>query len=167
MLAGEARRGGLTMELPEAVADVRVRQARLPGRPIILIDPGHGGRDPGATGVSGSTLEKDLALVMATELADLLEERGRVRVALTREKDPGRHGQNVRAGRVNAELLKEIIPDPSSCIVYACGPAITKWDRLLAKEKNETPQPRFMESALELLQQIGVSDDRIKRESYG
>lgn len=87
VLAGEARRGGLTMDLPEAVADVRVRQARLPGRPIVLIDPGHGGRDPGATGVSGSTLEKDVALVMATELADLLEERGRVRVALTREKD--------------------------------------------------------------------------------
>jgi N-acetylmuramoyl-L-alanine amidase len=86
-LAGEARQGGLTMDLPEAVADVRVRQARLPGRPIVLIDPGHGGRDPGATGVSGSTLEKDLTLAMAKELADLLEQRGRVRVALTREKD--------------------------------------------------------------------------------
>jgi N-acetylmuramoyl-L-alanine amidase len=52
-LAGEARQGGLTMDLPEAVSGVRVRQARLPGRPIVLIDPGHGGRDPGATGVSG------------------------------------------------------------------------------------------------------------------
>ena len=86
-LAGEARRGVVTMELPEAVGDVRVRQARLPGRPIVLIDPGHGGRDPGATGVSGSTLEKDLTLAMAGELADLLEQRGRVRVALTRETD--------------------------------------------------------------------------------
>jgi N-acetylmuramoyl-L-alanine amidase len=86
-LAGEARQGGLTMDLPEAVRGVRVRQARLPGRPIVLIDPGHGGRDPGATGVSGSTLEKDLTLAMAKELADLLEQRGRVRVALTREAD--------------------------------------------------------------------------------
>ena len=86
-LAGEARLGGLTLDLPEAVAEVRVRQARLPGRPIVLIDPGHGGRDPGATGVSGSSLEKDLTLSMATELADLLEQRGRVRVALTRESD--------------------------------------------------------------------------------
>ena len=86
-LAGEARRGGLTLDLPEAIADVRVRPAKVPGRPIVLIDPGHGGRDPGATGVSGSTLEKDLTLAMADELADLLEERGRVRVALTRDKD--------------------------------------------------------------------------------
>ena len=86
-LAGEARRGELTLELPEAVADVRVRQAKLPGRPIVLIDPGHGGRDPGASGVSGLSAEKVLTLAMAEELADLLEKRGRVRVALTREKD--------------------------------------------------------------------------------
>ena len=86
-LVGEARTGGLTLALPEAVKDVRVREARLPGRPIVLIDPGHGGRDPGAPGVSGSTKEKDLTLVMAKELADLLEQRGRVRVALTREND--------------------------------------------------------------------------------
>ena len=64
-----------------------MREARLPGRPIVLIDPGHGGRDPGAPGVSGASQEKDLTLAMAKELADLLEQRGRVRVALTREDD--------------------------------------------------------------------------------
>ena len=63
-LIGEARTGRLTLDLPEAVGDVRVREARLPGRPIVLIDPGHGGRDPGAPGVSGSTREKDLTLAM-------------------------------------------------------------------------------------------------------
>jgi N-acetylmuramoyl-L-alanine amidase len=86
-LIGEARTGGLTLVLPDVVADVRVREARFPGRPIVLIDPGHGGRDPGAPGVSGTIREKDLALAMAKELADLLEQRGRVRVALTREDD--------------------------------------------------------------------------------
>ena len=86
-LIGEARTGGLTLDMPEAVTDVRVREARLPGRPIVLIDPGHGGRDPGAPGVSGMTKEKELTLAMGKELADLLEQRGRVRVALTREED--------------------------------------------------------------------------------
>ena len=86
-LVGEARRGGLTFALPAAVADVRIRDARTPGRPIVLIDPGHGGRDPGAAGVSGAVTEKQLTLVMANELADLLEKRGRVRVALAREDD--------------------------------------------------------------------------------
>ncbi len=87
VVVGEARRGGLTIALPRAVADVRIREARTPGRPIVLIDPGHGGRDPGATSVSGSATEKQLTLVMANELADLLEKRGRVRVALSRVDD--------------------------------------------------------------------------------
>lgn len=87
VLVGEARRGGLTIALPAAVADVRIRDARTPGRPIVLIDAGHGGRDPGATGVSGNVTEKQLTLVMANELADLLEKRGRVRVALARTDD--------------------------------------------------------------------------------
>ena len=86
-LVGEARTGHVKLDMPEAVADVRVREARVPGRPIVLIDPGHGGRDPGAPGVSGNSQEKQLTLEMARELADVLEQRGRVRVALTREDD--------------------------------------------------------------------------------
>lgn len=86
-LAGEARQGSLTVDLDPAIANVRVRQARVAGRPIVLIDAGHGGRDPGAPGVSGTVRESALALAMAHELADVLEARGRVRVALTREDD--------------------------------------------------------------------------------
>jgi N-acetylmuramoyl-L-alanine amidase len=86
-LFGEARQGGLTVPLHEAVDDVRVTEARAPGRPIVLLDPGHGGRDPGAPGVSGQVNEKDLALVFSRELRDLLAKRGRVRVAMTREDD--------------------------------------------------------------------------------
>ena len=38
-LLGEARQGGVTIALPDAVADVRIREARVPGRPIVLIAP--------------------------------------------------------------------------------------------------------------------------------
>jgi N-acetylmuramoyl-L-alanine amidase len=86
-LLGEARSGQVTVELKRAMTGLRVREAKIAGRPIVLIDPGHGGSDPGAPGVSGTSREKDLTLAMARELADLLEERGRVRVALTREDD--------------------------------------------------------------------------------
>jgi len=84
---GEARPGTLTMALPDAVSDVVLTEARAPGRPIVLIDPGHGGRDPGAPAVSGAITEKQLTLTMARELRDLLAKRGRVRVALTRDDD--------------------------------------------------------------------------------
>lgn len=87
VLVGEARTGGLSIAIDAPVANVRVREAKLPGRPIVVIDPGHGGKDPGATGLSGSIREKQLTLALASELADLLEQRGRVRVAMTREDD--------------------------------------------------------------------------------
>ncbi len=86
-LMGEARSGQVTVELGSAVGNIEVTQASSPGRPIIVIDPGHGGRDPGATGVSGNSSEKDLTLTLAKELRARLAERGRVRVALTRDKD--------------------------------------------------------------------------------
>ena len=86
-LIGEARRSTVRVELGSAVGDVKVTEAGTPGRPIVVLDPGHGGRDPGAKGVSGSTNEKDLTLAFARELRDELASRGRVRVAMTRDDD--------------------------------------------------------------------------------
>lgn len=94
---------------------------------------------------------------------------GRLKVvhAITREADPSVHGPGVRKGRVDAALLRELVPDPSACLVYACGPAISPWDRQLAREKGVDPAPRFMETLQRALREIGVPDDRVKRESYG
>ena len=83
---GEARRGNVTVRIAPAV-DVRVSGGIAAGRPIVVIDPGHGGRDPGAVSVSGEIAEKQLTLALARELRDRLVERGRVRVALTRDSD--------------------------------------------------------------------------------
>ncbi|MGD8618388.1 MAG: N-acetylmuramoyl-L-alanine amidase [Gammaproteobacteria bacterium] len=52
----------------------------------IIIDPGHGGIDPGATGHQG-LMEKDVALDIARRLRDKLVMAGNYRVLLTREKD--------------------------------------------------------------------------------
>jgi N-acetylmuramoyl-L-alanine amidase len=59
-----------------------------PSRPPIVIDPGHGGDETGAVSSSG-LMEKDLMLVMARKLADLLQRRGHV-VRLTRTGDENR-----------------------------------------------------------------------------
>ena len=64
-----------------------MRSPMARGRPIVVIDAGHGGRDPGATSVSGQVREKDLTLVLAQALRDELVKRGRVRVAMTRDDD--------------------------------------------------------------------------------
>jgi N-acetylmuramoyl-L-alanine amidase len=52
----------------------------------IVIDPGHGGRDPGAIGPDG-TREKDVVLAIALALRDILKEKTDMSVYLTREKD--------------------------------------------------------------------------------
>ncbi len=55
-------------------------------KPLIMLDPGHGGIDPGATARSGMQ-EKHLVLLFARELQQSLLKTGRYRVRLTREKD--------------------------------------------------------------------------------
>ena len=77
----------MTVPLPSPVAHVRIVEARVPGRPLVLIDPGHGGLDPGATAVSGDISEKQLTLLLARELRGRLAKDGRVRIAMTREGD--------------------------------------------------------------------------------
>lgn len=54
--------------------------------PLVVIDPGHGGRDPGAIGARG-TFEKHIVLAAARDLRDSLRERRRYRVLMTRDRD--------------------------------------------------------------------------------
>lgn len=77
----------VTVRLPSPTHQIRIVEGRSPGRPLVLIDPGHGGQDPGATAVSGDISEKQLSLQLARELRDRLASNGRVRIAMTREDD--------------------------------------------------------------------------------
>lgn len=76
---------------PASKAEPAKREAAAPQRaaprkPVVMIDPGHGGIDPGAIGVSG-VYEKTITLAMALETKKLLEATGRYDVRLTRESD--------------------------------------------------------------------------------
>lgn len=53
---------------------------------IIVLDPGHGGVDPGAIGVSG-VYEKNITLAMAKELKEYIEDKYGYKVYLTRSRD--------------------------------------------------------------------------------
>jgi ferredoxin-NADP reductase len=116
---------------------------------------------------SNKTWEDVIFRGMLEELTAQNPESLRVVHTLTREPNAERLGSNVRAGRLDTALLRELIPDPTSCFVYLCGPGISKWDRQAARETGTQPQPRFIESALDQLRAIGVPNARIKRESYG
>jgi N-acetylmuramoyl-L-alanine amidase len=61
-------------------------RSKKDGKPLIVIDPGHGGVDPGAIAHDG-TREKDVVLQYARALRDKLEDSGRYEVMLTRDDD--------------------------------------------------------------------------------
>ena len=55
-------------------------------RPVVVLDPGHGGKDPGTIGAAG-TYEKRIVLAAAQEMKRRLEAGGRCRVLMTRTRD--------------------------------------------------------------------------------
>jgi N-acetylmuramoyl-L-alanine amidase len=78
------------------------------GRVVVLIDPGHGGKDPGAVGLGGLR-EKDIILPISKRIAEVLQQNG-VQVVMTRDSDyfvtlPGRVQL---AERANADVFVSI-----------------------------------------------------------
>jgi N-acetylmuramoyl-L-alanine amidase len=67
------------------VTDLAKPPARVPGRWIVVLDPGHGGIDPGAER-DGQT-EADLVLQFAREFKEILLRDGRFQVVMTRDSD--------------------------------------------------------------------------------
>ncbi|URW75377.1 N-acetylmuramoyl-L-alanine amidase [Sphingomonas donggukensis] len=79
---------GVAVAVPAVARRLKLPHIDGPaGRPLVVIDAGHGGHDPGALSPDGSLQEKDLTLKVAQAIRDDLIASGRVRVALTRDDD--------------------------------------------------------------------------------
>lgn len=78
---------------------------------VIVLDPGHGGQDPGAISRSGK-YEKNITLAMARETRELLEDAG-YKVVLTRDKDKAipLRGRTVIAHQADGDLFISIHAD--------------------------------------------------------
>ncbi len=81
--------------------------------PVVVIDAGHGGKDPGKVGVNDA-LEKDINLSIALRLKSLLEQNG-VLVVMTREEDKDLASENASSRknedlRARVKLLEETAP---------------------------------------------------------
>jgi N-acetylmuramoyl-L-alanine amidase len=94
-----------------------------PELPLVMIDPGHGGFDYGARAPGRD--EKDLTLALALALRDQLVAEGRVRVALTRDRDVfvALAERSEAARRLGADLFLSIHAD-------SAGPANARADEI-------------------------------------
>jgi N-acetylmuramoyl-L-alanine amidase len=110
-----------------------------------MLDPGHGGRDPGATGRSG-TFEKDVTLDIARRMADALEARPGITVKLTRDEDMFLPlEERVRIGReARADLFLSVHADSApnraarGLSVYTLSEkASDSFSKRLAEHENE------------------------------
>ncbi|NET00891.1 MAG: N-acetylmuramoyl-L-alanine amidase [Sphaerospermopsis sp. SIO1G2] len=93
---------------PRPRTPVTTRSPLPKGRLVVIIDPGHGGKDPGAIGIS-KVREKDIILPISLRVAEVLQQNG-VQAVLTRDSDyfvslPGRVKM---AERANADLFVSI-----------------------------------------------------------
>lgn len=106
----------ITVPIPPVARGVplpTVAGPRDASRPLVVIDAGHGGHDPGAINRENGEREKDVTLAIAQAIRDQLLKSGRVRVALTRSDDrflvlQERYGI---ARKLNADLFISIHAD--------------------------------------------------------
>ncbi len=92
--------------------------AEIKDRTVIVIDPGHGGVDPGKVGINNQ-LEKDINLQIAKKLKTFLEQNDII-VVMTREDDNGLYSDGDK-NKKNADMKKriEIIKNAEPTIVIS------------------------------------------------
>jgi 3-ketosteroid 9alpha-monooxygenase subunit B len=116
---------------------------------------------------SNKTLDDVIFRDALTALQAAHPDRLRVVHTLTRQQGPLDTQAGYRTGRVDEDLLRGILAEHPDSLVYACGPAISVWERRAAQAEARTPAPRFLETMLAQLAALGVDRHRISVEAFG
>lgn len=86
---------------------------------------------------------------------------------LSQEPNSTTYGENYYYGRPTIENVTRLVSHPDKSLFFACGPAVTKWQRAKAHEQGTEPKPRFMEWVHDVMVKLNVDKKRFKREIYG
>jgi N-acetylmuramoyl-L-alanine amidase len=148
--------------------------AKKDALPVIVIDPGHGGIDPGAQGGDG-VLEKDVVFAFAQQMREQLEATGRYRVLLTRTSDTFISlGARTRIAReADAALFISIHADTlggggrvRGATIYTGSEFATDAEAArLADKENLADQIAGVEAAEDPEEIVGILTDLTKRET--
>ncbi len=133
----------------------------------IVIDPGHGGSDPGKVGVDG-VMEKDINLKIAKQVDELLKELG-IYVIMTRESDVSLGDQEGNQKKVTdlmtrVELINEVKPE----LVVSIHQNSYSSEKIKGAQVFYYEQSKEGEKAAKLMQEALLSlDGDNKREAKG
>ena len=150
-----------------------VPAAGADARPVVVVDPGHGGLDPGATGLGG-VLEKDVVFRFAAALAARLEAGGRYRIVMTRTGDSFVSlGERVRVAReAGAALFISIHADSLPDAAVAGATVYTASDRAsdaesarVASTENQADAAAGVEEAPQAADVSDILSDLTRRET--
>ena len=144
---GAAHPFGHTEPIPQARGNALPprRDRRQQRSVLVMLDPGHGGEDPGATGPSG-VHEKDMVLLIGHDLRELVMRAPNMRVAMTRDSDffVPLWMRVEKAQRANADLFTSIHADGwytpyargASVFCLSAGGASSVQARMMAQQEN-------------------------------
>lgn len=143
------------------------------GKPVVVVDPGHGGIDPGAISLTG-VYEKTIVLALAHDVRDILNKNGKVRCVLTRDGDtfiPLR--ERVAIGRAqHADLFMSLhadtVADPSirGLSVYTLSQNSSDAEaQALADKENKSDIVAGIDLSNESAEVTNILIDLVQRES--
>lgn len=160
-------------EVPLVKADRLPPPDEISGRPVVVLDPGHGGIDAGTNTPEG-VVEKDVVLKFATDVKALLEASGKVEVVMTRDDDSFvALGERVRFARDRrANLFVSIHADSvkqdfvRGATVYTNAERATDADAAaLALKENAADQVAGLEDDAEKDEIMTILADLTRRET--
>lgn len=129
------------------------------GRKIVMIDPGHGGSDPGTTSISNKH-EKDFNLALSLKVQELLLKEPEIEVLMTRDSDvyPTRTERVQFANKLNADVFVSIHGNSVLESPQANGTETYYYQRSSSKELANAIHKR-------LIKAVGLKDRGVKEKS--
>jgi len=145
------------LPLPAVRPDVKAAKAF---KPVIVIDPGHGGHDSGA--IKNGTVEKDVVLAFSKVLKQKIDSTGRYKVVMTRDKDVFVElgERNAFAERNKANLFIAVHADYAGGNTQARGAAIYSLRNSLADSLERSAKGDLPERVL-----LGAEAEKVKKAS--
>ena len=103
-----------------------------------------------------------------TQMSAECPSRLRVVHSLTRQTTLVSGNADVRSGRIGRDLLAATLEAEPTSLVYACGPAVSVWEKRDSSTRGVAPPPpRFLETMLAELETLGLPRSRLKIEAFG